>query len=74
MRKLAKEYIEKEFPNNYGNIENTIYPIDHNSAKKWLKDFLDNRFDNFGKYEDAETNRNPFLFHSILTPMMNIGL
>ncbi len=70
----ATSYIEKHFTNHYGNTENTIYPIDHTSAKKWLKTFLEERFDNFGKYEDAETNRNPFLFHSVLTPMMNIGL
>lgn len=70
----AQNYIEERFPNHYGNITNTIYPIDHSSAKKWLKQFLQERFKNFGTYEDAETNRNPFLFHSVLTPMMNIGL
>ncbi len=70
----AKEYIEKNFKNNYGLIDNTIYPITHESAKKWLKEFLEERFKNFGLYEDAETDRNPFLFHSVLTPMMNIGL
>ena len=70
----AKIYIEKHFKNNYGEIENTIYPINHKEAKEWLNEFLKSRFKNFGKYEDAETTRNPFLFHSILTPMMNIGL
>ncbi len=70
----AKEYVENNFKDNYGLIENTIYPINHDDAKKWLKVFLQNRFKNFGLYEDAETTRNPFLFHSVLTPMMNIGL
>ncbi len=70
----AKEYINSKFGDNYGETENTIYPIDHTSAKRWLKWFLDDKFANFGKYEDAETDRNPFIFHSILTPMMNIGL
>ncbi len=70
----AKEYIENNFKNNYGLIENTIYPINHEDSKKWLKQFLEKRFKNFGLYEDAETTRNPFLFHSVLTPMMNIGL
>ena len=70
----AKEYVIKHFEKNYGEIEETIYPIDHESAKKWLKTFLEDRFKNFGIYEDAESQQNPFLFHSVLTPMMNIGL
>ncbi len=70
----AKNYITENLQDNYGEIEETIYPIDHRSAKKWLVDFLEDRFRLFGKYEDAETERNPFLFHSVLTPMMNIGL
>ncbi len=70
----AKNYINSHFGNNYGEIENTIYPIEHEGAKRWLNEFLEDRFKLFGKYEDAETERNPFLFHSVLTPMMNIGL
>ena len=36
--------------------------------------FCHKKFEDFGKYEDAETMRDPFLFHSVLSPMMNIGL
>jgi deoxyribodipyrimidine photolyase-related protein len=39
-----------------------------------LKKFIENKFSNFGLYEDAETEKSNFLFHSVLTPMMNIGL
>jgi len=70
----AKEYVLKYFPDNYGSLENFIYPITHNDSKKWLINFLKNKFTNFGKYEDAESMKDPFLFHSVLTPMMNIGL
>lgn len=70
----AKKYIEKHFENNYGSLENFIYPIDHEDSKKWLKNFIKNKFEKFGKYEDAETMRDPFLFHSVISPMMNIGL
>jgi deoxyribodipyrimidine photolyase-related protein len=72
--KESKEYIEKNFKNNYGSLDNFIYPVNHIESKKWLKYFLINKFNNFGIYEDAETMRDPFLFHSVLTPMMNIGL
>jgi deoxyribodipyrimidine photolyase-related protein len=67
-------YVEKHFKNNYGSLDNFIYPIDHNMSNKWLKDFLKNKFENFGLYEDAVLNEEVFLFHSVLSPMMNIGL
>ncbi len=70
----AKKYIEKNYGKNYGEIDETIYPIDHEGAMDWLREFLKERFEYFGRYEDAETERNPFIFHSVLTPMMNIGL
>jgi len=70
----AKKYIEKHFNKNYGSLEHFIYPINHIESKKWLNNFLKNKFELFGLYEDAETMKDPFLFHSVLTPMMNIGL
>jgi deoxyribodipyrimidine photolyase-related protein len=70
----AIKYVESNFGSNYGSLDNFIYPIDHDSSKKWLKKFIKERFKNFGVYEDAETEKSVFLFHSVLTPMMNIGL
>ena len=70
----AKEYVLKHFPDNYGSLDNFIYPITHCDSKKWLINFLKTKFNDFGKYEDAESMKDPFLFHSVLTPMMNIGL
>jgi deoxyribodipyrimidine photolyase-related protein len=70
----SKKYIEKYFNNNYGSLDNFIYPINSEDSKEWLLNFLKNKFENFGIYEDAESEKDPFLFHSVLTPMMNIGL
>jgi deoxyribodipyrimidine photolyase-related protein len=70
----AKIYVEKYFKNNYGSLSNFIYPINHQETKKWFLNFLKNKFENFGIYQDAETDKDPFLFHSVLSPMMNIGL
>ena len=70
----AKEYINKNFPKNYGSLDNFVYPINHEESILWLHNFIKNKFENFGIYEDAETMRDPFLFHSVLTPMMNNGL
>ena len=43
-------------------------------AEKWLLDFLKNRFEKFGIYEDAIIAKEAVLHHSVLTPMLNIGL
>lgn len=72
--KEAKKYINKNFPNNYGNTNNFIYPITHSQVKKWLKDFIKERFKNFGAYEDYIDEENNYLFHSVLSSSMNIGL
>jgi deoxyribodipyrimidine photolyase-related protein len=70
----AIKYINKNFPNNYGSLDNFIYPIDTKGSKIWLNNFLENKLVNFGKYQDAVAEKEPFLYHSILSPMMNIGL
>jgi len=70
----AKKYINKYFPNNYGSLDNFIYPIDYKESKKWLYNFLQNKLKNFGKYQDAVSYNEPFVYHSIISPMMNIGL
>ena len=70
----AKSYTENYFKNNYGSSENFIYPVTHHDAEKWLQDFLDQRFEKFGIYEDAMVANESFLYHSILSPLLNVGL
>ncbi|MEP6927144.1 MAG: cryptochrome/photolyase family protein [Ginsengibacter sp.] len=70
----AKEYVTKNYGANYGFIEKFIYPIDFKEAEKWLDEFLQQRFAKFGAYEDAIVAKEHFLHHSVLTPMLNIGL
>ena len=73
-KKEAIKYVEKKFANNYGSLDYFIYPIDNKTAKSWLKKFLKTRLANFGAYEDAVSDSEPFVFHSVISPMMNIGL
>lgn len=70
----AKHYVNKFFESNYGSLDNFIYPIDHTQSIKWLLEFLNKRLINFGKYEDAVSENETFVYHSVLSPMMNIGL
>ena len=70
----AIDYVERNFKNNYGNVDTFIYPINFHDANKWFENFLENRFENFGPYEDAIDSNNHFLFHSLLSPLLNTGL
>ncbi len=73
--KEAWQYTESNFSENYGVLDTSIaYPHDTTSANKWLSDFLKNRFKEFGPYEDAIVAEENILNHSVLTPMLNVGL
>ena len=66
--------VEKVFKDHPGSSEDFWLPVDRKGAKLWLKDFLVHRFEKFGPYEDALSREEPFLFHSVLTPFLNMGL
>lgn len=73
--KEAIEYVEKNYSNNFGNISNEfIYPATHQQSILWLNQFLETRFSEFGEYEDAIVNDEHILHHSVLAPILNIGL
>ncbi len=72
--RAAKVYVREHFPDHYGSVENFIYPVTFYQAEKWLEDFLLNRMLLFGDYEDAFGKDQNFLFHSLLTAPLNIGL
>ena len=47
------------FNNNNGELnEDFIGPTDFETAEKWLEQFLNVRFDEFGPYEDAVLKEN----------------
>ena len=57
-----------------GTSEFFFYPTNFKEAKDWLSDFFENRFSLFGDYEDAITKNESFLWHSLLSPLLNSGL
>lgn len=70
----ALSYVEENFSNYPGSTNSFAYAVTHESAEKWFEDFLKDRFVNFGPYEDALSSSERTLFHSLLTPALNIGL
>ncbi|WP_248723232.1 cryptochrome/photolyase family protein [Seonamhaeicola sp. ML3] len=71
----AEGYVSKHFANNYGALNDFItYPLDFDSSEAWLDQFFEQRFYEFGIYEDAIVKEAHFLNHSILSPLVNVGL
>ncbi|MCO5951096.1 cryptochrome/photolyase family protein [Mucilaginibacter flavidus] len=71
----AKQYVKKYFPYNYGVLDTPcLFVVSFDDAANWLDEFLKNRFEKFGIYEDAIVAKEAILHHSVLTPMLNIGL
>ncbi len=73
--KEALEYTRNTFPDNLGKLpKEPLYPFTQESAAVWLEQFLSQRFEQFGDYEDAIVGQELILHHSLLTPMLNTGL
>ena len=69
-----KKVISNLFDSHPGSIENFNIPTTRKQALSWLDDFLKNKFFLFGDYEDAISKKGHILFHSLLSPLLNIGL
>ncbi len=69
-----KKVISNLFDSHPGSIENFNIPTTRRQALSWLDDFLKNKFFLFGDYEDAISKKGHILFHSLLSPLLNIGL
>jgi len=66
--------VENTFPSNPGKSSDFYLPTTRKDAIQWLDDFIDKRLNSFGPYEDAIRKDESFLFHSVLSPLINIGL
>ena len=68
------ELVEAHFPDHPGSLDDFNWPTTRRSALYWLRSFLDERLELFGPYEDAISSRSNTVFHSVLSPALNLGL
>ncbi|PJD93712.1 MAG: cryptochrome/photolyase family protein [Parachlamydia sp.] len=66
--------VDREFPQGCGEADPFLYPVTHSEARAALQVFLKDRLICFGAYQDAIQMENSVLFHSMLSPLLNIGL
>lgn len=70
----VKALVKAHFSDHPGNADDFNWPTTRAEALLWLDDFIANRLVDFGPYEDAMNSRSDTVFHSVLSPLMNIGL
>ncbi len=68
--------VERRLPDLPGECDPTDFrwPVTRNAAKRALRDFIGARLENFGRFQDAMWTDEPFLYHSLLSPALNLGL
>lgn len=69
----ARTWLADIVSEQYGTTDVWI-PYTRVTAEAYLEEFLDERLASFGPYEDALSTRGVRLFHSTLSPLINIGL
>ena len=72
--KSLKLKINSFFHDHPGSTDYLWMPTNRQESLIWLDNFFKNKFSNFGNYEDAIRSENNFLFHSAISPILNMGL
>jgi deoxyribodipyrimidine photolyase-related protein len=69
----VKEITQKYFSDHPGEVDNFWIPCNRKDSISWFKKYLKTRFAHFGEFQDALEPKAPFLYHSLISPLVNIG-
>ena len=70
----ALEEVAQRFSTHPGVAQQLWLPTQREDALSWLQAFVEQRLVGFGTFEDALSQRSATLFHSALSPLLNLGL
>jgi len=68
------ELVESRFADHFGTTENFFYGVTHKQAEAALDHFIEVALAQFGDFQDAMLEGEAFLYHSVLSVYINIGL
>jgi len=66
--------VDAHFSDHFGDLEPFHFAVTRDQALLALNQFIDERLSNFGDYQDAMVQDNPWMFHSHLSFYINCGL
>lgn len=68
------DLVRTRFSAHFGALKDFGWPVTRREALLALQDFLEHGLPAFGDYQDAMRAGAPFLYHSLLSPALNLGL
>lgn len=66
--------VAERFAGHFGELENFGWAVSRKDALKALDHFIEHALPRFGDYQDAMAEGEDFLYHSALSPYINLGL
>jgi deoxyribodipyrimidine photolyase-related protein len=66
--------VAQRFPDHFGDLEPFGWAVTRQGALEALDHFITACLAGFGDYQDAMKQENAFLYHSIISPYLNLGL
>ncbi len=67
------QVVEQQFPHHFGKIDNFDLPVTASQCRETWRFALRHLLPLFGPFEDAMATREPDLFHSKISALMNLG-
>ncbi len=66
--------VEGRFGDHFGALHPFQFAVTRRAAEKALNDFITHHLPSFGDYQDAMLKDEPFMFHSVISMYINMGL
>lgn len=68
------ELVAARFPDNFGTLEPFWFAVTRADAEAAFAHFVTHALAQFGTYQDAMLAGQPFLYHAVISPYLNVGL
>lgn len=70
----ALEVVKRYFNDNFGDLEPFYFAVNRQQALKEAKQFINELLPQFGDYQDVMFKNEAYLYHSLLSSYINVGL
>ena len=68
------DLVKRTYPGHIGDADTFSWAVTRSDALEVLSDFINIALPQFGDYQDAMKQGEDFLFHSVISPYINVGL
>lgn len=68
------DLVARRLPDAPGRLDSFAWPVTRGQARRALRHFIDHGLASFGDYQDAMQRAEPWLYHSLLSPALNLKL